>query len=56
MATDYYLRHGSPEEKTRAFYFSAIVKYLDNNYEQAIVDGLRAEKYALTTSDTYASA
>ena len=51
VATDYYLTHGSPEEKARAFYFSAIVKYLDSNYEQAIVDGLRAEKHALSASD-----
>ena len=51
VATDYYLTHGSPKEKARAFYFSAIVKYLDSNYEQAIVDGLRAEKHALSASD-----
>ena len=51
MGADYYLTHGSPEEKARAFYYSAIVRYNNSNYEQAIVDGLRAEKHALTTSD-----
>lgn len=51
VATDYYLIHGAPEEKARAFYYSAIVKHANSNYEQSIVDGLRAEKHALTTSD-----
>ena len=51
VGADYYLTHGSPEEKARAFYYSAIVRYNNSNYEQAIVDGLRAEKHALTTSD-----
>ena len=51
MGADYYLTHGSSDEKARAFYYSAIVRYNNSNYEQAIVDGLRAEKLALTTSD-----
>ena len=51
MGADYYLTHGSSDEKARAFYYSAIVRYNNSNYEQAIVDGLRAEKHALTTSD-----
>ena len=51
VGADYYLTHGFPEEKARAFYYSAIVRYNNSNYEQAIVDGLRAEKHALTTSD-----
>ncbi len=51
MGADYYLTHGSSDEKARAFYYSAIVRYNNSNYEQAIVDGLRAEKHAITTSD-----
>ncbi len=51
IGTDYYATHGSHAEKAEAFYMASIVNYYNKHYEQSIVDGLRAEKYALAASD-----
>ncbi len=51
IGTDYYATHGSHAEKAEAFYMSSVVNHYNNRYEQSIVDGLRAEKHALATSD-----
>ena len=51
IGTDYYATHGTHAEKAEAFYMSSVVNHYNNRYEQSIVDGLRAEKHALATSD-----
>ena len=51
IGTDYYATHGTHAEKAEAFYMSSVVNNYHQRYEQSIVDGLRAEKHALATSD-----
>ncbi len=51
IGTDYYATHGTHAEKAEAFYMSSVVNNYHQRYEQPIVDGLRAEKHALATSD-----
>ena len=51
IALDFYKRYGSPDYKLKAFYYNGKVKMYAGDYEGAIENYIRAEKYISNSSD-----
>lgn len=51
IALDFYKRYGSPDYKLKAFYYNGKVKMYAGDYEGAIENYIRAEKYISDASD-----
>lgn len=51
IALNFYKRYGSPDYKLKAFYYNGKVKMYAGDYEGAIENYIRAEKYISNSSD-----
>ena len=56
IALDFYKRYGSPDYKLKAFYYNGKVKMYAGDYEGAIENYIKAEKYVRNSSDLLAIA
>ncbi len=54
IATDWYRRHGTPDDRLKAFYYHGRVRQNVGDNEGAMEHFVRAESYAATAKDDYA--
>lgn len=51
IALAYYKKHGSPDEKLKAYYYNGVVCMNDENYEGAMYNYIQAEKFVKDCAD-----
>lgn len=56
IALDFYKRYGSPDYKLKAFYYNGKVKMYAGDYDEALENYIKAEKYVRNSSDLLAIA
>ena len=50
-AVDYYMRHGSPEQKMKTMYYLGRIQYNAHDYTSALISFIKAKEYSEQTDD-----